>query len=36
MRRHVKVFVNLAAIEDLATPVTDADELTVLGALSGG
>jgi len=36
VRRHVKVFVNLASIEDLATPVTEADELTVLGALSGG
>ena len=36
VRRHVKVFVNLDAIEALSTPVTDADELHVIGALSGG
>jgi molybdopterin converting factor small subunit len=36
VRRHVKVFVNLDSIEDLATPVSPADELHVIGALSGG
>ncbi len=36
VRRHVKVFVNLDAIEDLALPVSDADEIHVIGALSGG
>ena len=36
VRRHVKVFVNLDAIEDLSTPVGEADEVHVLGALSGG
>ena len=36
VRRHVKVFVNLASIEDLSTPVAEADELHILGALSGG
>jgi len=36
VRRHIKVFVNLQMIEDLATPVSEADELHVIGALSGG
>ena len=36
VRRHVKLYVNLASIEDLATPISAADELHVLGALSGG
>jgi molybdopterin synthase sulfur carrier subunit len=36
VRRHVKVYVNLTSIEDLSTPVTAADEVHVLGALSGG
>ena len=36
VRTHVKVFVNLDSIEDLATPVAEADELHVMGALSGG
>ena len=36
VRTHVKVFVNLDAIEDLTTPVVETDELHVLGALSGG
>jgi len=36
VRRHVALFVNRAACEDLVTPVSDADELHVLGALSGG
>lgn len=36
VRRHVKVFVNLTCVEDLGTPVGPADEVHVLGALSGG
>jgi molybdopterin synthase sulfur carrier subunit len=36
VRTHVKVFVNLDSIEDLATPVTETDEIHVMGALSGG
>ena len=36
VRRHVAMYVNRDACEDLATPVTEADELHVLGALSGG
>ncbi len=36
VRTHVKVFVNLESIEDLKTPVTESDELHVIGALSGG
>lgn len=36
VRPHVKVFVNVTAIEDLATPVRPDDELHVLAALSGG
>ena len=36
VRRHVKVFVNLDATEDLSTPVGPSDEVHVIGALSGG
>ena len=36
VRTHVALYVNLVAVEDLATRVTDADELHVFGALSGG
>ncbi len=36
VRRHVKLYVNLTSIEDLATPVGPSDELHLLGALSGG
>jgi molybdopterin converting factor small subunit len=36
VRRHIKIFVNLHTIEDLLTPVTEADEIHVIGALSGG
>ena len=36
VRRHVKVFVNLDVVEELATPVHAADEVHLLGALSGG
>jgi molybdopterin converting factor small subunit len=36
VRRHVKVYVNLDAVEDLSTPLAPTDELHVMGALSGG
>ena len=36
VRRHVKVFVNLAPTESLSAPVLDSDELHLIGALSGG
>jgi molybdopterin converting factor small subunit len=36
LRRHVRVFVNDEATRDLASPLTDADELTIMQALSGG
>jgi len=36
LRRHVKLYVNLTSIEDLATPLNASDELHLLGALSGG
>ena len=32
----MRVFVNQEAIRDLSTPVTDADEVTIMQALSGG
>ena len=36
VRRHVKVYVNLAPAEALSTPVAASDEIHVLGAMSGG
>ncbi len=36
VRKHMKVFVNDESIRDLATPVTERDELTIMQALSGG
>ena len=36
VRRHVKVYVNLSAVESLATPVRATDEIHLIGALSGG
>jgi len=36
LRQHMKVFVNADATRDLATTVTDADEVTIMQALSGG
>lgn len=36
VRKHMKVFVNEDAVRDLDTPVTDADEVTIMQALSGG
>ena len=36
LRQHMKVFVNQDAVRDLSTPVTPADEVTIMQALSGG
>jgi len=36
LRPHMKVFVNVEAVRDLATPVGERDELTIMQALSGG
>jgi molybdopterin converting factor small subunit len=36
LRQHMKIFVNQDAVRDLTTPVTDADEVTIMQALSGG
>lgn len=36
LRKHMKVWINEDACRDLSTPVTDADELTIMQALSGG
>jgi molybdopterin converting factor small subunit len=36
VRKHMKVWVNEDAVRDLSTPVTDADEITIMQALSGG
>ena len=36
IRRHMKVFVNDESVRDLATPITERDEITIMQALSGG
>jgi molybdopterin converting factor small subunit len=36
IRKHMKVFVGDESVRDLATPVTEADEVTIMQALSGG
>jgi sulfur-carrier protein len=36
LRRHMNVFVNDESVRDLGTAVSDADELTIMQALSGG
>jgi molybdopterin synthase sulfur carrier subunit len=36
LRKHMKVFVNDESVRDLATPLSAADELTIMQALSGG
>jgi molybdopterin converting factor small subunit len=36
LRQHMKVFVNADSVRDLATPITDTDEITIMQALSGG
>ncbi|HZQ61143.1 MAG TPA: MoaD/ThiS family protein [Casimicrobiaceae bacterium] len=36
VRQHIKLFVDARLVRDLATPITDARELMIVGALSGG
>lgn len=36
LRRHVRVFVNGADARDLARPLGEADQVYIVGALSGG
>ena len=36
LRTHMKIFVNQENVRDLTTPITDADEVTIMQALSGG
>ena len=36
LRKHMKIWVGQDACRDLSTPVTDADEVTLMQALSGG
>ena len=36
LRRHMKVFVDQDSVRDLDTPVTEAGEVTLMQALSGG
>lgn len=36
VRKHMKIFVNDEAVRDLATSITDRDEITIMQALSGG
>jgi molybdopterin converting factor small subunit len=36
LRKHMKVFVGQDSVRDLSTSVTDADEVTIMQALSGG
>ena len=36
LRPHMKVFVDQDSVRDLATPVTEAGEVTIMQALSGG
>ena len=36
LRRHIKIFVNAAAVEDLSTPTGPDDRIHIVCALSGG
>jgi len=36
LRTHMKIFLNQENVRDLTTPVTAADEVTIMQALSGG
>jgi sulfur-carrier protein len=36
VRKHMKIWIGEDACRDLATPVSDDDELTIMQALSGG
>jgi molybdopterin synthase sulfur carrier subunit len=36
LRQHMNLWIGQEPVADLATPVTDADEITIMQALSGG
>jgi molybdopterin synthase sulfur carrier subunit len=36
LRTHMKIFLNQESVRDLSTSIADADELTIMQALSGG
>ena len=36
LRRHMNVFLNQEKVRDLTTPITDADDVVLMQALSGG
>ena len=36
LRKHMKIFVNQEVVRDLSSSITDADEVTIMQALSGG
>ena len=36
LRKHMKIFVNQEIVRDLTTSITEADEVTIMQALSGG
>ena len=36
LRQHMRIFVNNDLVRDLTTTVTEADEITLMQALSGG
>jgi molybdopterin converting factor small subunit len=36
LRQHMKIFVNQEIVRDLSTAIADADEVTIMQALSGG
>jgi len=36
LRQHMKIWIGEDAVKDLASPVGEADELTIMQALSGG
>lgn len=36
LRQHMKIFLNRDVVDDLATPVAEADEVALMQALSGG
>jgi molybdopterin converting factor small subunit len=36
LRTHMKIFVNQESVRDLTTSIADADEVTIMQALSGG
>jgi molybdopterin converting factor small subunit len=36
LRPHMKIFVNRESVRDLTSPITEADEITIMQALSGG